>query len=95
MAVLTLFAWFKSGLYIGRVAAGGKHDQVKPSPVMTVAEVAVLLRIHHTTLYRMIRKRQIPVFRVGSDYRFNRQAIDEWQQAQEFHPAPPSSRPRR
>jgi excisionase family DNA binding protein len=26
----------------------------------------------------MIKTKQIPVFRVGSDYRFNRQAIDEW-----------------
>jgi hypothetical protein len=35
------------------------------------------------------------VFRVGSDYRFNRQAIDEWRRAQELQAALPSSRPRR
>lgn len=62
---------------------------------MTVAEVAELLRIHHTTLYRLIRKRQIPCFRVGSDYRFNRQVIDEWRRTQEFHPVLPSSHSRR
>jgi excisionase family DNA binding protein len=58
--------------------------------------VSELLRIHHTTLYRLIRQRQIPVFRVGSDYRFNRQALDEWLRALEAKSAaPPSSRPRR
>jgi excisionase family DNA binding protein len=77
------------------VMTGGKHDQANPLPVMTVDDVDQLLRIHHTTLYRLIRKRQIPYFRVGSDYRFNRQAIDEWRRAQEFQPALPSSQPRR
>jgi len=60
------------------------------SPVMTVEELSAYLRIHPTTLYRMIRKRQIPVFRVGSNHRFNRQAIDEWRRAQEVKSAAPA-----
>jgi excisionase family DNA binding protein len=50
---------------------------------MTTAEVCELLRIHQTTVYRLIRKRQIPCFQVGSDYRFNRATIDQWRRAQE------------
>jgi len=50
---------------------------------MTVREVSELLRCHHTTVYRLIRKRQIPCFQVGSDWRFNRATLDEWRQAQE------------
>jgi excisionase family DNA binding protein len=50
---------------------------------MTVREVSELLRCHHTTVYRLIRKRQIPCFLVGSDWRFNRAALDEWRRAQE------------
>jgi excisionase family DNA binding protein len=39
--------------------------------------------IHKSTLYQLIKKHQLPVFRVGSDYRFDRQAIDGWCRAQE------------
>jgi len=79
--------------YIGRVGESmrGKHDQAVTSPVMTVAEICQLLRIHQTTLYRMIKKHEIPYFRMGSDYRFNRQVIDEWRRAQEVKSTPPSS----
>jgi excisionase family DNA binding protein len=73
----------------------GKPDQAVTSPVMTVAEVSSYLRIHRSTLYQLIRAAGMPFFRMGSDYRFNRHAIDEWRRAQEFQPALPSSRPRR
>jgi excisionase family DNA binding protein len=43
-----------------------------------MAEVADYLRVHPSTIYRMLRKQQIPAFRVGSDYRFNQESIDRW-----------------
>jgi excisionase family DNA binding protein len=49
-----------------------------PSHFMTVAEVANYLRVHQSTIYRLVRKRQLPVFTVGSDYRFDKEAIDKW-----------------
>jgi excisionase family DNA binding protein len=58
--------------------------------VMTVAEVCEFLRINRSTLYRLIKERQIPSFRVGSEHRFSRAAIDAWQRAQEAKSAPPS-----
>jgi excisionase family DNA binding protein len=48
--------------------------------VMTVTEVADYLRIHRSTVYRLLKDNRIPAFRVGSDWRFSRDAIDEWQQ---------------
>lgn len=48
------------------------------SEVLTVEELCVLLRIHRSTAYRLIRKRLIPNFKIGSDYRFTRSAIDDW-----------------
>jgi excisionase family DNA binding protein len=50
---------------------------------MTVAEVCAYLRCHRITLYRLIRKGQIPCFRVGSDWRFNGEEIDKWRRDQE------------
>jgi len=45
------------------------------STVMTVSEVCEYLRIHRSTLYRLIKTGDLPHFRLGSDYRFNREAI--------------------
>ena len=45
---------------------------------MTMAEVGSYLRIHRSSLYRLIRAAGIPYFRVGSGYRFNREEIDAW-----------------
>jgi len=54
-----------------------RHDAT-PSPIMTVAEVAQYLRVNRNTLYKLIRRGQIPVFKMGSDYRFDRNLIDKW-----------------
>ncbi len=39
--------------------------------VLTVEELAKYLRVHRSTIYRLLRKGQISGFRIGSDWRFN------------------------
>jgi excisionase family DNA binding protein len=56
------------------------------SPVMNVAEVCEYLRIHRSTLYRLIKAGQFPHFRLGSDYRFTYEAIDQWRRHGEQAP---------
>jgi excisionase family DNA binding protein len=46
--------------------------------VLTLEEVAGYLRVHPSTVYRLLKKRQIPAFKVGSDWRFNLESIDHW-----------------
>jgi excisionase family DNA binding protein len=46
--------------------------------VMTVEEVCAYLQIHKSTLYRLLIHHQFPGFRVGSDWRFNREQVYEW-----------------
>jgi excisionase family DNA binding protein len=46
--------------------------------VMTVEEVSEYLRVHPSTIYRLLRKRQLPAFKVGSDWRFNLESLDRW-----------------
>jgi excisionase family DNA binding protein len=43
---------------------------------MTVAEVATYLKVHPRTVYRLVRRKQLPGFRVGGDLRFLRADID-------------------
>jgi excisionase family DNA binding protein len=46
--------------------------------IMTVNEVTEYLRIHRTTLYRLLKQKEIPAFRIGSDWRFSRTQLDKW-----------------
>ncbi len=48
------------------------------SPIMTVKELAEYLHCHLSTVYRLIHQREIPVFKIGSDHRFNREKIAKW-----------------
>ena len=43
-----------------------------------MAELSEYLRIHRTTIYRMLREGKLPGFRIGSDWRFSLEAIEEW-----------------
>jgi excisionase family DNA binding protein len=46
--------------------------------VMTVQDVSTYLRVHPSTIYRLLKRNELPAFRVGSDWRFNVEAIDRW-----------------
>ncbi len=45
---------------------------------MTLEEVAEYLRVHPSTVYRLLKKHRIPAFKVGSDWRFNLSSIEPW-----------------
>jgi excisionase family DNA binding protein len=46
--------------------------------VLTVNELADYLRVHRSTIYRLLKKGQLPGFKIGSDWRFNVEVIDDW-----------------
>ena len=46
--------------------------------VLTLEEVASYLRVHPSTIYRLVKKKLLPAFKVGSDWRFNLESIDRW-----------------
>jgi putative molybdopterin biosynthesis protein len=53
-------------------------------PVMySLQEVASLLRVHPSTVYRLIAKGKLPAFKIGRDFRFNRETIERWRFEQE------------
>ena len=59
------------------MAKEGKHDQF-PDRIMTVAELSEYLRVHPSTIYKLLRTGDLPGFKVGSDWRFNTERIDRW-----------------
>jgi excisionase family DNA binding protein len=61
-----------------------KKDEPVPAPkVLTVAEVAEYLRVHPTTIYRLLQAKKLPGFRVGSEWRFSKDTIDRWRGEEE------------
>jgi excisionase family DNA binding protein len=50
---------------------------------MTVPEVAAYLRVHQSTVYRLLKSGALPGWRIGAgkrggDWRFSRKAIEQW-----------------
>ena len=69
-----------------------RKDGAKPPPhtgpvkVMTVREVSAYLRVHRGTIYKLLKRHQIPAFHVGGDWRFNIEEIDRWRLQQKKKP---------
>jgi excisionase family DNA binding protein len=56
------------------------------SPIMTVQEVAAFLRVHTTTIYRLLKQGKLTAFKFGSEWRFNREVIEAWMKKQQTPP---------
>ena len=50
--------------------------------VLTLKEVATLLKIAERTAYMMVQRGDLPGFKVGGQWRFKRADIDSWMEAQ-------------
>ncbi|HJU12625.1 MAG TPA: helix-turn-helix domain-containing protein [Candidatus Binataceae bacterium] len=50
--------------------------------IITASELAEFLELHpsmrlrRSTIYRLLRRGQLPIFKVGADWGFNRKSID-------------------
>lgn len=58
--------------------ASKRTHHVGEISVMTVRELSAYLQVHPTTIYRLLRRNEIPAFHIGSDWRFSIEAIDRW-----------------
>ena len=46
--------------------------------ILTIREVAVLLKINEKTAYKLASEGKIPGFKVGGSWRFRRSDLDRW-----------------
>ena len=46
--------------------------------VLKLEEVAAWLKVHPSTVRRMLKRREIPAFRIGSDWRFITRDLGLW-----------------
>jgi excisionase family DNA binding protein len=68
------------------------EQMAKLKRVLTIGEVAEMLRVHPTTIYRLVKRGELPGFKVGGNWRINSDALDAWL-AEGSH-RPPDSSPR-
>ncbi|HEY2525679.1 MAG TPA: helix-turn-helix domain-containing protein [Candidatus Binataceae bacterium] len=45
---------------------------------MTLQEVADYLRVTRSTIHRLLKRNEIPAFRIGRHWRFNVEEIENW-----------------
>jgi excisionase family DNA binding protein len=57
-----------------------RADTVLPPSrtVMTLQETADYLRVTRSTIQRLLKRNQIPAFRIGRHWRFNTEEIETW-----------------
>ena len=46
--------------------------------IMTTKELAEYLRLHAVTICKLSKEARIPSVKIGSRWRFDKEAIDEW-----------------
>jgi excisionase family DNA binding protein len=49
-----------------------------PDEILTLPEVAALLKVAEKTVYTMAQRAEIPAFKVRGQWRFKRADIDAW-----------------
>ncbi len=48
---------------------------------MTVEEAAQYLRLHPSTVYRLVRLSKLPAVKVGKQWRLDRETLEDWLRA--------------
>jgi excisionase family DNA binding protein/PAS domain S-box-containing protein len=48
--------------------------------LLTLKEVAAYLKVNQTTIYRLVRRAEIPALKIGGDWRFSIDGVDAWRQ---------------
>jgi excisionase family DNA binding protein len=46
--------------------------------IMTADEVAEYLRMNRAMIYRLLKRKELPGFKIGTDFRLRRADIDAW-----------------
>jgi len=62
----------------GSARASAVLDTQEEGEIMTANEVAEYLSVDRTRIYRLLKRKELPGFKVGTDFRLRRVDVDEW-----------------
>jgi len=71
----------ESGIFFHPLWSEGRF---MPDEILTLPEVADLLKVADKTVYTMAQKSQLPAFKVRGQWRFKREDIDAWIEQQKL-----------
>jgi excisionase family DNA binding protein len=57
---------------------GTSRRATLPGDILTLRQLAGYLKCHPGSVYRLIKDGDVPYFRLGGMYRFQRSTIDNW-----------------
>ena len=60
---------------------GATHSKQQNTQIMTLREVAKYLGLHAMTVYKLTREGRVPAAKIGGQWRFKRDVLDEWLEA--------------
>ncbi len=55
-----------------------KHTARDRDQIMTLREVAQYLGLHVMTVYKLTREGRVPAAKIGGQWRFKRDVLDDW-----------------
>lgn len=57
-----------------------EKDQKRPqrTQVMTLKEISKYLGVHEMTVYRLLKTKKLPGFKVGGQWRTKKDVLDQW-----------------
>lgn len=56
--------------------------QTNTNEVMTIDELAAYVKVSKSTLYKLVQNGKVPGQKIGKHWRFRREAIDRWLDAE-------------
>jgi putative molybdopterin biosynthesis protein len=54
------------------------NDEELLERTLTTAEVAEMLRVHPSTIYRLLKRGELPGFRIGDCWRISMETLEMW-----------------
>ncbi len=59
-----------------------RNGTYRADDIMTLKEVARYLGLHVMTVYKLTREGRVPAAKIGGQWRFKRNVLDEWLESQ-------------
>jgi excisionase family DNA binding protein len=84
--------WIAARPGMKKISAPAKPAPAPAEEIMTVQSLVDYLRCSQRMIYKLVKKKQIPAFKIGTDWRFFRPAIDDWIATQYDITRPPLTR---
>ncbi len=61
---------------------GTRNGAARKEQIMTLREVAQYLGLHVMTVYKLTREGRVPAAKIGGQWRFKRDVLDDWLETQ-------------